>query len=289
MKLQQNGLIVEPTINNDTDKMFFADVKKLPAEQVMPGFSFNSYNNTVVQVETDHGPVICNNCSDGYLLIPNREIFPVLEEEMKQFGLTTIKRKVIDNSVFFVDYDFLDEKKKILIAKGDVIFPRISIENSYNSKYLFKINACFMRQVCTNGMCLPIEDSNFSTILSHSKGNITKIVAESIEGIHAFFEEADEIAGEYEVLMEKKVQYSDIEDCVQEILKKSNSLLSYKEGIIERIKQENIMGIELNMFSIYNGINFFLQPEHNEFITQDNVKRRQMDEKILDCVFEMAQ
>ena len=288
LELVQNNVVVEPIINNEVDKLFFADVKKMPAEQVMPGFHFNSYNNTVVQVATENGPVICNNCSDGYLLIPNREIFPVLEQEMKKFGLTKIKRRVVDHSVFFADYDFLDDNKKIQIAKGDVIFPRISIENSYNSKYLFKINACFMRQVCTNGMCLPVEDSSFNTILSHSKGNISKIVAESLEGIYAFFEGAAEIAGEYEVLMEKKVAYSDIEDCVQSILKKTNSLLSYKDGIVERIKQENAMGIEVNMFSIYNGINYFLQPEHNEYITPDNVKRRQMDEKILDVVFDMS-
>jgi hypothetical protein len=102
------------------------------------------------------------------------------------------------------------------------------------------------------------------------------------------FENAKEIAGEYEILIEKKVALTDIEDCVQNILKKTNSLLSYKEGIIERIKQENTMGVEISMFSIYNGINYFLQPAHNEFITNDSVKRRQMDEKILDYVFELV-
>lgn len=279
---------MENLIKTDMDKMFFAEVKKLPAEQVMPGFLFNSYNDTVVQVETETGPMICNNCSEGYLLIPNKEIFPVLEKEMQKFGLTSIKRQVVDYSTFFVDYDFLDNDKKIRVAKGDVIFPRISIENSYNSKYLFKINAQFLRQVCSNGMCLPVEDSTFNTILSHSKGNISKIVAESIEGIHAFFENAKDIAGEYEILMEKKVDDSEIDEYVQKILKKSNSLLSYKDDIINRIKQENSMGIEINMFSIYNGINYFLQPEHNQFITLDNVKRRQIDEKILDVVFDMS-
>ena len=282
-----NGL-VEPKITNEIDKQFFAEVKKIPAKEILPGYMFNSYNNTIVQVETENGPVICNNCSDNYLLIPNREIFPILEQEMEKFGLTEIHRNVIDNSTFFVDYDFLGKDKKILVAKGDVIFPRISIENSYNSRYLFKINAAFLRQVCTNGLCLPVEDSTFGTILSHSKGNINKIVEESLEGIRSFFENAKEIAGEYEILMEKKVAISDIEEYVQEILKKTNSLLSYKENIIERIKQESASGIEVNLFNIYNGINYFLQPAHNEFITNDNVKRRQIDEKILDCVFELA-
>ena len=286
--LEMKQGLVEPKITNEIDKQFFAEVRKMPAKEILPDFMFNSYNDTVVQVETDKGPVICNNCSSNYLLVPNREIFPILEQEMEKFGLTKINRTVVDNSTFFVDYDFLGNDKKILIAKGDVIFPRISIENSYNSRYLFKINAAFMRQVCTNGLCLPVEDSAFGAILSHSKGNIHKIVEESLEGIYKFFESAKDIAGEYEVLMEKKVAYNDIEDCVQNILKKTNSLLSCKEGIIERIKQENAMGVEVNMFSIYNGINYFLQPAHNEFITNDSVNRRQMDEKILDFVFDLA-
>ena len=283
----KNGL-VEPKITNEIDKLFFAEVKKIPAKQILPDFKFNSYNDTIVQVETENGPIICNNCSSNYLLVPNYEIFPVLEQEMEKFGLTNIHRNIVDNSTFFVDYDFLGKDKKIRVAKGDVIFPRISIENSYNSRYLFKINAAFVRQVCTNGLCMPVEDSSFGAILSHSKGNIGKIVEGSLEGIYNFFENAENIAGEYTVLMEKKIAFSDVEDCVQSILKKTNSLLSCKEDIVERIKQENVAGIETNMFSVYNGINYFLQPAHNSFITNDSVKRRQMDEKILDYVFELA-
>lgn len=280
--------LVEPKITNEIDKLFFAEVKKMPAKQILPDFMFNSYNDTIIQVETENGPVICNNCSSNYLLVSNREIFPILEKEMEKFGLTNISRSVVDNSTFFVDYDFVGKDKSIKIAKGDSIFPRISVENSYNSRYLFKINAAFMRQVCSNGLCLPVENSDFGAILSHSKGNIEKIVTESIEGIHNFFDKAKDIAGEYEILMEKKIHLNNIEDCVQEILNEAKSLLSCKEQIIERIKQENSMGIELSMFNIYNGINYFLQPAHNEFITNDNVKRRQIDEKILDICFDFT-
>lgn len=286
--LEMTSGMVEPKITNEIDKLFFAEVKKMPAKEVLPGFMFNSYNDTVVQVETENGPVICNNCSSNYLLVPNREIFPILEQEMEKFGLSKINRTVVDNSTFFVDYDFVGKDKKIRIAKGDVIFPRISIENSYNSRYLFKINAAFMRQVCSNGLCLPVEDGTFGAILSHSKGNIGKIVEESLEGIHNFFANAKEIAGEYEILMEKKVAATEIEEYVQGILKKAGNLLSCKEQIIERIQHENAAGIELSMFSIYNGINYFLQPSHNEFITNDSVKRRQIDEKVLDVCFDLA-
>lgn len=285
--LEMTSGLVEPKITNETDKLFFAEVKKVPAKEVLPSFMFNSYNDTIVQVETENGPVICNNCSSNYLLVPNRQIFPILEQEMEKFGLSKINRTVVDNSTFFVDYDFVGEDNKIRIAEGDIIFPRISIENSYNSRYLFKINACFMRQVCSNGLCLPVEDSTFGAILSHSKGNIGKIVEESLVGISSFFKNAKEIAGEYEILMEKKVIATEVEEYVQGILNKAGNLLSCKEQIIERIQQENTAGIEISMFSIYNGINYFLQPSHNEFITNDSVKRRQIDEKVLDICFDL--
>lgn len=50
--------LVEPKINNEIDRQFFAEVKKLPAKEVLPDFLFNSYNDTIVQVETDNGPVV---------------------------------------------------------------------------------------------------------------------------------------------------------------------------------------------------------------------------------------
>ena len=256
----------------------------------MPGFNFNSNNDTMVEVETEDGPLICNNCSSGYLLVSNNELFPALEEELNKFGLTNIYRTVLNHSEFFVDYDFTNSENKIEIAKGDIIFPRISVENSYNSKYVFKIKAAFYRQICSNGMCLPIEDSLFETILSHSQGNVNKLVTESLDGIHEFFMKSKEIAGEYEILMEKKIKEQEIEDILTKILKETNSLLSVKDQVLERIQKENKENnVELNLFSLYNGINYFLQESHNEFLTKDKSRVRQLDEKILDKVFELAE
>lgn len=275
---------------NLIDKQFFAPVKKVSATTLMPGYLFNSNNDTMVEVQTEEGPLICNNCSSSYLLVPNNEIFPALEEELDKFGLTNIHRSVLNYSEFFVDYDFTNPENKIEIAKGDIIFPRISVENSYNSKYVFKIKAMFYRQICSNGMCLPIEDSLFETILSHSHGNMKRLVTESLEGIHNFFMKAKEISGEYEILMEKKIKEQEIEDILTKVLKETNSLLSVKDQVLERIQKENKENnVELNLFSLYNGINYFLQESHNEFLTKDKSRVRQLDEKILDKVFELAE
>lgn len=271
------------------DKIFFADVEKVSAKDLFPDYDFNSYNNTLIKVNDGHRDIIVNNVSEDYLLLPNKEIFPTLEENLKKFGDIQIKREVKNNSEFSVNYDFLSKDKLIQIAGTDIIFPRITIENSYNSKTLFTVNSGYYRCICQNGLCLPVVDATFNTILSHSKGNLDKIIEATLEGINQFLISAKDISGEYEVLMEKKVKNSEIEDYVEKILKGTKSLISFKEDIIERLKKENTVDkVETNLFSIYNAINYMLQPNNNPKLTIDAFSRRKVDEKILDFTFGLA-
>lgn len=276
---------------NPIDELFFADVEKIPAKKMFPNLDFNSYNDTIVKVKTADKEIIVNNCSNGYLLIPNKDVFPSLEKEMEKFGEISIKREVRDNSSFFVTYDFLSQEKKIEVAGSDFIFPRISIQNSYNSKYLFNIECGFFRVVCTNGLCLPVEDDyGFNTILSHCEGNFTKLVNEAIQGIDMFLKRAKEVSEEYELLKEYKISKTDLDSAVESILRKAKALISAKDSIVERIIQENEESkIEYDMFSVYNGINYMLQPHNNQYITANPVDRRKMDEKILDCCFDLVE
>lgn len=283
---------VEERINssflvNNVDEIFFADVEKVPAKSIYPDFDFNSYNDTIIKVKTEDKNIIVNNCSSNYLLLPNKDIFPELENELAKFGKISIEREIHNYSSFSVNYDFLSPERKIKIANSDIIFPRISIENSYNSKNLFSVKGGFYRVVCTNGLCIPVEDSTFNTILSHCNGNLSRIISNTVEGINEFLVKSKEISEEYELLMEKKVSNIEIKDCVTKILEGTKSLISYKDQIIDRIRKENEENnIELNLFSIYNGINYMLQPKNNSKITSDFSSRYETDGKILDFIFD---
>lgn len=280
---------VQPVIKNDIDKLFFADVKKVEAKKVLPDYHFNSYNDTMIIVNHNGVDTIVNNCSSNYLLLPNQDIFPTLERELAKFGDVQIKREIRQDSSFFVTYDFLSKDKIIEIAGTDKIFPRISIQNSYNSRNLFSVDSGFFRCVCQNGLCLPVEDSTFNTILSHCNGNLEKIINSTLEGISQFLSQSKDIAGEYEILMENKVSMNELENTVEKILKGAKALISYKDMIVDRIKKENAeSAIELNLFSIYNGINYALQPNNNPKITANPEDRMKTDEKILDYIFNMA-
>ena len=117
------------------DKLFFAEVEKIPAKDLFPQYDFNSYNNTIVKVKTEDKEIIVNNSSEGYLLISNNDIFPKLEEGLKEMGKFTVEREVRDYSSFFVNYHFIDKERKIKIEGTNVeLYPSIFIQNSYNSR-----------------------------------------------------------------------------------------------------------------------------------------------------------
>lgn len=273
------------------DKLFFAEVEKIPAKDLFPQYDFNSYNNTIVKVKTEDKEIIVNNSSEGYLLISNNDIFPKLEEGLKEMGKFTVEREVRDYSSFFVNYHFIDKERKIKIDGTNVeLYPSIFIQNSYNSRYLFTIIPCFYNK--SNGvvLCLPIDDSEedmgFNVILSHCVGN-SEMVEEALEGIHDFLESSEEIVEAYEALLKFKVNELDIDVTVEKILRGAKSLISYKDNIVEYLKTQNLS--DISMFDIYNAIIFMAQPENNEKITSDPSARRKTDEKILDYIFKLVE
>ena len=48
------------------DKLFFAEVEKIPAKDLFPQYDFNSYNNTIVKVKTEDKEIIVNNLLKNY-------------------------------------------------------------------------------------------------------------------------------------------------------------------------------------------------------------------------------
>ena len=68
------------------------------------------------------------------------------------------------------------------------------------------------------------------------------------------------------------------------MLDNTKVLLSLKEEIVERIKQKNTSKV-FNLWTIYSGINYFLQPNHNEWLSASSDARRRMDKKSFGVYF----
>lgn len=274
-------------IANLIDADFFAKVEKLQAEDVFSGFKFNSYNSSVVKVTDSEGTEhIVNNCSDNYLLVDNNKIFPILEKELKAFGRVKIQRKVIDFSSFFVDYDFVKKENARKLKNEVVIYPRLSAQNSYNSRYLFKLSPVFYREDTDCIMCLPIDDEDFDAVLSHCSGQEDEI-EEAIESIKDFITDLDSIVEAYNELFEKSLNKDtvQVQKLVDTILRKAKCLISLENDIVEYILTKNINKEEINYFDIYEGINYHLNHSSN----YNSTMIRQTDEKILDVIYGLVE
>ena len=270
------------------DEVFFADVEKIPAKEVMPNFVFESYNSYLIKIKQRLGDVIVNNCSENYLLIPNKEIFPAIEDGFKQFHKKVeIKREIKNNSQFYTEYRFDSKEDRHIIKENDILIPKIIIQNSYNGKLNYGIRGGFYRFICENGLTMPVSDFSFNISISHCENNLKKIVASTIENVNSFLNNSKQIFKKFEELCQSKVGESDLEDLVENILSSTNYLLSKKNDIISRIKEENVTeGVEYNLWNVYNGINYYLQPTHNSYLTAAADVRDKMDTKILDFIYE---
>lgn len=274
--------------DNFLDKMFFADVEKVPAKDLLPDFNFCSYNDHIIKVKSPNGEdIIVNNVSSNYLLLPNKEIFPKLEEELKKFGNVKIKREIRNNSSFFVDYVFDIPGNKIDLVKNEILFPKIQIQNSYNSRHLYNVRYGLFRMVCTNGLTIPEFEQDFK--MSHCLNNLEDIIENTINDVAEFLISSREMGQRFEPLFEKKIKVAELENVVDAVLTNTKSLLSYKKDIIERIQKENVENnVECNLWSLYNGINYMLQPHNNSKMTASADSRIKTDQKILDYIYKMA-
>lgn len=285
VNMQLNAMAKEKSF---LDKMFFADVEKVPAKDLLPDFNFCSYNDHIVKVKSPDGnDIIVNNVSSNYLLLPNNEIFPKLEEELSKFGNVNIKREVKNYSSFFVDYIFDIPGNRIELVKNETLLPRIQIQNSYNSKHLYNVRYGLYRMVCTNGLTIPESVEDFK--MSHCLNNLEDIIENTLNDVAEFLLNAKELGQRFEPLFEKKVNPLELEVIVDNILGDTKSLLSYKKEIIERIQKENAEeNVEYTLWSVYNGMNYMLQPHNNPKMTASADSRMKTDQKILDYIYTMA-
>lgn len=288
---EEKQVFVIPTFEETTESIFFADVEKVKSKDLNPELDYCSYNDHKIIVHLNGRKKEVNSVSKDYLLVPNNEIFPKLEEEMQKFGPIHIIREVKNSSSFFSTYRFDDPSNRASIMKNDILIPKLTIQNSYNSRNLYGLEFGMHRLICENGLSIQEEsESDYNFKLSHCESNLDKIIEQTLEATSSFLDQFKIIAAStFTPLIAQKVKQSDVEDAVNQILVGTHSLLSYKKEIVERIFLENqTKGVEINLFSIYNGINFFLQPHNNEKMTSSIDVREKTDKRLLAYISNMV-
>ena len=244
------------------------------------GMPANSDYSHAVVATIDGQDKILNVCSDRYELVPNSNIFPVIENELNKRGVNfTAKYKSTNNAIFNVSYILEDDSFKIG-NNNDQIKPRFEVTHSYNGLAKYQIVLGYYRLVCSNGLVIPVEGKEETNLMITGKHTqkILDSIGELFDMIPNFLEKNGSFIKKYEVLYDTKV--SNWVDRVETVMN-ATGIKKGKDDVMATIRTEMAKLDETvcNDWLIYNGINNLI------FDDSKNVKsetvRRELDKKVL--------
>lgn len=239
----------------------------------------DEYKNLIIG-HIDGKERVLNACSDRYELMPNREIFPVINDILNTANINySSSFRSINNARFYGDY--VIEDQSIEIAKGDIIKPRIQIQHSYNGLRIYAIIFGYFRTICTNGLIIPVESKNHLNlnIVGKHTIEIKNSFDKLLTNLERFTNESEKLSENFRMLADREVL--NLDERLKEVMETAN-IKKGQELITNTIKMESeqLFGGVVNDWLIYNGINEYI---HND---QENKKapeaRQKIDQNVMD-------
>jgi len=257
----------------------FQKVYKVPLEEIMPKFKTNPEKSYAVITDTLEGPKIVNFCSEDYTVIPNKEIFDPLNLALKK-GYKGIEPSFTSykDAVFSIAFNFTEKGQAM--SKGDVIYPRMTIRNSYNGRIKYSIVWGIFRLICSNGMSVPVKGTTSKTlVLMHTPGAGDGIALEkTLENLEVFIKEFKDLVEPYELLKESTV--GDIQYRIEEVVEATGFPARQTDMAIEQAKKEMAqLKQNANDWIVYNALNY--QLNHNPEIAMLEHKKQALDNTVL--------
>lgn len=259
-------------------------VEKVPVDKLIPGYNSPKGKSHFIVVQTKKGPKITNMCSDDYGLISNRELLIPLLESLDSHKLEyDLQARNHKDQVFDVDIIF---KKTALnlgtSKKPDLVSPKINWSNSYDLSKRYGLSAGIWRLVCANGMMAPDADT-FQSLKRIHTVNFSEIsLSETVGMIESFLRESELMMEPYELLKERPIKESELEEFMEDTIEFTGFPKRQKEVTLERIIQEKVITGELTGWQVYSGFNY--QLNHNPEITMPINKRQKMDLELIDHI-----
>lgn len=234
--------------------------------------SNSDYSKRVVGLVNDN-PFLLNQCSPRYELIPNKDIFPTIEQVLTKNGIQyEANYRMVNNARFYADY-LINDPRYIYNIQGttDKIYPKISVDHSYNGLTKYNIVFGYFRMICTNGLVIPVKEMNMFNL--NISGKHTEAIKRSFVELDYvlknFANNAHNVVGainaKFDFLGGKVVV--NVEDRVKEVLN------AVKINIIDNSKQNTMqfitniinheskaigMGGDVSDWLIYNGVNQYI-------------------------------
>lgn len=252
-----------------------------------------STSNVIIGV-IDGVEKLLYNSSKRYELIPCGEIFPVIEQILKDNGIEyEVYYYMFEHSRFFAEYIIKSGAIQIGDNPEDVIFPTIIVEHSYNGRIKYKLAFGFFRQLCTNGLAMPIsgkEKYNYVITGKHTK-QIKASLEKLLDKFNRFIADSQTIAATFESLQTRVV--TNWQARILAIIEHTNiaatdAAFAQITGTI--VRETELLGTTtVNDWLIYNAFNQYLfNPNDAKGKKKDQkadfTATRKKDEIILDAV-----
>lgn len=238
----------------------------------------------------DGSDILLNTCSDTYQLLPNEQIFPVIETMLKNAGIKfDVSYKMLDFSRFYGDYNLKTGGISVGNRK-DKIFPILRIEHSYNGLLKYKMTFGWFRMICTNGLTVPVEgkeDQNITIVGKHT-AKILESLNQLLEKIEYFTKNQKRFAEKFQILADRSVK--NWSDRIEEVMAVSGVGKRGISDIVTRINLESkeYYNGQVNDWLIYNAFNWHIfnakTSEGKEYATAPNLRNDQ-DKKVFDTLF----
>lgn len=235
-------------------------------------------------------PTLLNTCSNVYELVPNAEIFPVVEKLLNDANIPyDVTYKMIDFSRFYADYEIKDFGVSVG-NKNDKIYPILRIEHSYNGLLKYKLTFGWFRMICSNGLTVPVEgkeDQNITIIGKHTK-QILASLETLIDKLTFFTANAHKFTEKFETLAGRF--HKNWKTRVENLIEATGIGKRGFDQIVSKVEEESKMlsGGEVNDWIIYNAFNFHIYnartSEGKEYATAPNLRHDQ-DRKVFTTLY----
>ena len=231
---------------------------------------------------------LLNQCSDVYRLIKNVDIFPNIESAFEDNKIQySVSYRHINHVRFYADYVITDQKYAYTMqGTNDLIYPKLSVQHSYNGLTKYKILFGYFRLVCTNGLTIPVaemQEFNLCMVGKHTEA-IENSLGKLSEMLQHFAENASVVLGaitsKYELLNANVIDHANFNNRLTEILEASkitmidNANYNTVNDIVMRVNEEANkpnLGYDgkITDWLIYNGINQYLHDDNRNIVVPE--------------------
>jgi len=267
-----------------------------PVEMVKAPYEHANSNCAMdIIAHTPEGLRRVNSCSNGYGLVPCADIFPRIEDVLRSDGIAFKATYQMQNySNFFVSYE-LELPELIHEVAGnsnDIIVAKLETRHSYNGLVKYAIDFGIHRQICINGLTVPMQEATkYNLSIS---GKHTQSIHNSLRELHHMLQMLvrdnkqifSNIAKVYDVMGDTFVP--NVRKRIEEVAKATGIVLvenKKRNTVLDLIDRINVEKERLRVnrttdWLVYNALNQYINDE-NVWSDKRPDERQKIDQRVL--------